>query len=295
MKFITKILALCLFAFCSTQLIGQETDNKERTVQPTIMVIPFTKQGQSLRSKLESDELVRVAIAKVKEGFDGRDVNTIDLRAKMKQAGNNEILQEDQQSDIKDEVILLSGADVYVEVEARANRSSSGNSTTLIMSAFDVFSGESYANKTVTSQKFHTENYGALISKSVEEEIDNFLNTINDKFADISENGRSVVLNIGILDGASFDLDTEVGDEGNFLSDVIEDWVYENAYKNYYHIQGTTANKVLFDLVKIPLRDEKGRNYRVSKFAALCVKHLESLGYKSSRVINGNNITITIE
>ena len=97
-------------------------------VQPTIMVIPFTKQGQSLRNKVESDDLIRIAMSKVKEGFDGRGVNTIDLRAKLKQLNNNEILQEDQQSEIKDQVIQLSGADVYVEVEARANRSSTGNS-----------------------------------------------------------------------------------------------------------------------------------------------------------------------
>ena len=163
------------------------------------------------------------------------------------------------------------------------------------MTAFDAFSSESYANKTVTSQKFHTDNYAALVSKSVEKEIDNFLNMINEKFADISENGRSIVLNVGILEGADFDLDAEVGEDGNFLSDVIEDWVHDNAFKNYYHIQGTTSNKVIFDLVKIPLRDDEGRNYRVSKFALRFVNFLDSIGYPSSRIINGNNITITIE
>ncbi len=296
MKYIISVL-LCAGLFISFAVTGQSQDQVDRqpTLQPTIMVIPFTRQGQSLRARMESDDLVRVAMTKVKEGFDGRGVSTIDLRARLKQLGNNEVLQEEQQQDMKDEVIKLSGADVFVEVEARPNRSSSGNSATLIMTAYDVFSGESYANKTVTSQKFHTDNFAALISKSVDREIDNFLNTINEKFTDISVNGRTVVMNVGVLDGATFDLDTEIGGEGDFLSDVIEDWVYSNSFNNYYHVQGTTSNKILFDIVKIPIKDDKGRNFRVSKFASLFVKYLNSIGYSSSRVINGNNITITLE
>ena len=290
-KLLVVILTCALFA---GDAYPQETADAEKTIQPTIMVIPFAQKGQSLRSVYERDELVRIAITKVKEGFDARGVNTIDLRAKLKQLSNNEVIQEDQATDMKDEIIKLSGADVYVEVEANKNLSGSGNSVTVIMTAYDAFSGESYSNKVANSPKFYTDNFEKLVSSAVEDEIDNFLNQINEKFTDIIENGRTLVLNIGFLDGADNDFDMEVGDEGDFLSDVVEDWVYDNAYKNYYHIQGTTSNKMIFDIIKVPLKDDRGRNFRISRFAAEFRNYLKDFGLESERVINGNNVNITI-
>ena len=54
-------------------------------------------------------------------------------------------------------------------------------------------------------------------------------------------------------------------DSGDLLSDAIEDWVSDNSFKNYYHLQGTTESKMIFDIVKVPLKDDRGRNYRLSK------------------------------
>ena len=50
-----------------TALNAQE---RPATVQPTIIVIPFTKEDEDVRTVLEADIARRVAIAKVKEGFD---------------------------------------------------------------------------------------------------------------------------------------------------------------------------------------------------------------------------------
>ena len=60
-----------LLCFCA--LIAQttpETQPKPATIQPTIMVIPFAAEGQDWRKVLESDLNLRVAAAKMKEGFD---------------------------------------------------------------------------------------------------------------------------------------------------------------------------------------------------------------------------------
>src|SRR6185503_11786243 len=87
-------------------------------MQPTLMPIPFTKQGKSSRAAFEENELMRISITKVKEAFDNRGVNTIDFRAKLKTITNNEIAESDQKTDLKDELIRMSGADIYIEVEA---------------------------------------------------------------------------------------------------------------------------------------------------------------------------------
>lgn len=286
-----KLLMLsCICLIGSHGLSAQESP----TAQPTIMVIPFAKEGVSLRKAFEANELTRIAITKVKEGFDKRGVNTIDLRAKLKQTNLNEALQEGQQHEAKDDVIAISGADIYVEVEASSNPSSTGNSANIILTAFDAFSGESFANKTATSPKVYTENYEKLIEKAVESEIDNLLNTIQEKFNDIHINGRTITLHVGVDTESDISLDAEFNDGGDYLSEFIEQWVSQNAFRGSYHIQGVTSNKITFDQVKIPLFDETGQNFRISSFASSFRKYLRGEGVDVKQTIQGNNVVMTI-
>lgn len=291
-KFFISIVVFALFTF--TTKLHSQGEGSTKTTQPTIMVIPFAKQNQNLRTVLENDEIVRIAITKVKEAFDQRGVNTIDLRAKLKQKGMNEALQEDQLSETKDDVIANSGADVYVEVEASKNYSSTGNSVNVIMTAYDAFSGESLANKTANSPKVYTDNYEKLVEKAIQLELQNLLNTIQEKFNDIRENGRSVVVTIGVAESSDIHLQSEVDDSGDYLSEIIEDWMATNAYKGQFHVQGSTKNKIIFDLVKVPLRDESGNNYRISVFSRAIRNFLRSKSIDATADVQGNNLVFTI-
>ncbi len=286
-----NILFTFLSIFFCFSAIAQD---EKPTIQPTIMAIPFAKEGQSTRQMYEYSELNRIAITKVKEAFDQRGVNTIDFRAKLKQLQNSEALTEDQELSLKDEVIKMSGADIYIEVEANRDYSPSGNSVTCILTAYDAFSGESLANKVSTSPRFKTDNYEKLAQKAIEAEIDNLLNTIQEKFNLIIENGKTVTMEVGIEIGSDLDLDSEVDDSGYYLSEIIEEWVEENAYNNYYHMQGSSATKIVFDQIKVPLKDESGKNYRISKFVIQLRNFLKEKGVKVDRTITGSAITITL-
>ncbi len=287
-----KILFIIFFTLLKSHFYSQSSDVV--TAQPTIMVIPFAKEKESLRSVYENSEILRIAMTKAKEAFDKRGVNTIDLIAKIKQTNNNSVLQEDQVSDFKDEVIASSGADIYVVVEASKNFSNSGNSANVILTAYDAFSGESLANKTSNSPKIYTDNFEKLVEKAIENEIDNLLNTIQEKFTLILENGRSIVLTVGIENGTSLTMDSEINKDGDLLSELIEDWMEQNSYKSQYHIQGISKNKILFDLVKIPIFGEDGKNFRIRDFTSKFRKYLKLLNFNSSQTIQGNNIVFTI-
>lgn len=291
-----KLLIFIISTLFSVENIAQTpiATSSKSSNQPTIMVIPFTRQGVDLRSELENNELVRIAITKVKEAFDQRGVNTIDLRAKLKQTANTSAIQNEQKSSIKDEVINNSGADVYIEVEANPNYTNSGNSITLIMTAFDAFSGESYANKVANSAKFYTTNFEKLVEKAAETEVPNLLNTIQEKFNDIIQNGRTVTIKVGIDEGSKLKMDTEVDKDGSFLSDVIEDYIIEKSYKGIYHMQGVTNNQITFDIVKVPLKDDTGNSFRVSRFASDFRRFLRTKEIQCSQTINGNSLVFTI-
>jgi Family of unknown function (DUF6175) len=291
-----KFYLVPAYLICNSFLVAaQDKTAAKPNAQPTIMVIPFSREGVDLRTELENNDLVRIGITKVKEAFDQRGINTIDLRAKLKQVGNAAALQSDQKSSIKDEVINSSGADIYVEVECKANYSSSGNSTTLIMTAYDAFSGESYANKVANSPKFYTTSFEKLVEKSAETEVPNLLNTIQEKFNDVIANGRTITIRVGILEGSKMKMDTEIDKKGNFLSDAIEDYIQEKSFKNKYHLQGTSDNQITFDLVKVPMKDDEGNPFRISRFAADFRKFLRGNEIPCTQVINGNSIIFSIK
>jgi hypothetical protein len=68
-------------------------------------------------------------------------------------------------------------------------------------------------------------------------------------------NGKSIIVNIGFDENSTYNTSSKVGTDGMQLSDELELWMENNTFKNYYHIQGTTEKSMIFDEVRIPLKD----------------------------------------
>ena len=290
----TLLLGLC--AFCCTW--AQSIESKVSplpTARPKIMVIPYTTKGEDIRTILENDVNKRIALTKIKEAFDQRGYTTVDFFAKIKALSNATALGYSQQTDFKTMVIQQSGADVYVEAEIDLLESSSGNAIKVILSAYEIFTANSLANAVCESGKFYTNDYGKLTSRAVVTGMDKFLNTMQEKLKNIAENGQSIAVTIGIDEDSPYLLSQEVGDEGLALSDALEIWMGENAYKGYYHIQGTTSKQMLFDDIRIPLKDENGRTYNINKFGLKLFTFFRKLGIKIERTTINNMLIVTIE
>ena len=283
--------------FCShAQTAATNSGGQVLTVQPKIMVIPFVKQGEDLRTILEQDVNLRIAITKIKEAFDARGFTTVDFVGKLKAAKDNNVFTSDNQTDIKSQLIQMSGADVYVQAEVNITTSTSGNAVNVILTAYEASTGNSLANKVGESGKFYTDDYGKLSSKAVESCIADFVDVMQSKFTDIVNNGKSVIIDISFVDGAANKMSSEIGTEGLPLSDQLEEWMSKNAYKNNYHIQGTTDLKMIFDDVRIPLKDQStGQNYNSNRFALELFKYLKSISLDPKKDIKGNTIYITLK
>lgn len=290
------LITLCITNLAFGQSASTNSGGQVVTVQPKIMVIPYTKEGEDLRTVLENDPNKRIAITKIKEGFDSRGFTTVDFVAKLKAAKDNNVFTSDNQSDIKSQVIQMSGADVYVQAEVIIDNGSSGNSVKLILTAFEASTGNSLSNKVGESGRFYTEDYNKLASKAVESCIEDFLNVIQIKFTDLVNNGKSVIVDISFDAGSQFKMSSEIGSDGLPLSDQIEAWMEKAAYKNNYHIQGTTDLRMILDDVKIPLKDQAtGNNYNPNKFALEIFKFLKGLGLQPSKDVKSSTIYITIK
>lgn len=296
----SRVLAIGLFCSIFNNINAQNTATNSggqvQTVQPKIMVMPFTKQGEDIRTILEDDPSKRIAISKIKEGFDDRGFTTVDFLSRLKIANDNKIFTSDNQSDLKSEIMQMSGADVAVISEIIIHSSSSGNSIQLRLEGNETSTGNSLSNKVCESGRFYTTDIGKLTSIAIKGCIDDFLNTMQTKFTDIVNNGRSILIDISFDGSSGYNTSSEFGADGMLFSELIEDWMADNAFKNNYHIQGTTNLKMIFDDVRIPLKDQStGRNYNTNRFGASIRKYLKSLGLESGIDIKGNTIYVTIK
>lgn len=265
------------------------------TVQPKIMVVPFTKEGEDIRTVLEEDVNKRIALTKIKEAFDSRGFTTVDFFGKLKSLSKTNALAMDNQTDLKTMIIQQSGADIYVDAEIDVLFSGNGNSVKVIITAYDISTGNSLSNKVGESGKFYTDDIGKLALKAIESQADDFLNTMQTKFNDIVLNGSSINVTFGFAPTSKYSMSSEIGSEGLTLSDELETWMSEHAYKNNYHIQGTTDKQMIFDDVHIPLKDQNGNNYNINKFGLELMKFTRKLGLQISRDISNNSLVITIK
>jgi hypothetical protein len=274
-----------------------KTENKTKvvTVQPKIIVIPFTKEKEDIRTVLETNVNRRIAITKVKEAFDNRGFTTVDFIGKLKAANDNNVFTSSSQTDLKTQLIEYSGADIYVQTEVDVEKSASGTAVNIILSAYEASTGNSLSNKVGNSGKFYTDDVAKLTNKAMDGILENFLNTMQTKFTDIVNNGKSILLDFSFDPASKYKMATEVGADKLPFSDVLEMWVSTNTQHNNYHIQGTTDKRMIFDDVRIPLKDGAGNNYTINRYSLLLFQYLKTLNVAVKRDIKGNTLFITIK
>lgn len=266
------------------------------TVQPSIMVIPFVPEGADIRKALDVSNEKRQVIAQISGAFADKGFATKDFYANFKSVSQNAAFEEGTKTDLKSQIIQNSGADIFVEADININKGNDGNSVRVVLKACESSTAKVLASKIGDSGKFYTTDYGKLGAKAVQKAMEGFLTTMQQSFNDMIENGRSIVVNITFDEMSDYDTATEIGEDGFELRDVLELWMEENAYKNYYHIQGTTDKKMIFDEVRIPLKDPKtGRNYNVNKFSMSLAMFFKQHGMQIERNMNGGTLYITVK
>ena len=285
-----RLFLFLLGLFISSVVMGQVN-----TVQPSIMVIPFVPEGADIRKALDVSNEKRQVIAQISGAFADKGFSTKDFYANFKSVTQNAAFEDGVQTDLESLIIQSSGADIFVEADISINRQQDGNSVRVVIKACEASTAKVLASKIGDSGRFYTTDFGKLGAKAVEKAMDGFLTTMQQSFNDMIANGRSIVVNITFSEMSDYDTTTEVGEDGFELRDLLELWMEENAYKNYYHILGTTDKKMIFDEVRIPLKDPTtGRNYNINKFSMSLAKFFKDNGMQVDRNLNGGTLYITV-
>ena len=263
--------------------------------KPTIIVVPYKKDGESYKAILENDFDKRIAVSEVKKEFENLGIKTIDLQGRL-DATNRGMQYDDNigtaESNDK-QMLLSSGADVYVIVDLKKDITTAGSRVALIMEARETASGTMWASENGWTKRYMTDATDQLCAYAVKDNLPTFLAQIERNYAQ----PINAVLRVAV-DGTSAVTLFDECDNGERIIDAIQDWLDRNAHQGDYHLQGEMAEMAIFDYVIIPRQDKNGYKMNASKFARELRKHLISLGVQLDGAtgvrIEGNTIMLTI-
>ena len=276
-------------------LTVNDIDETDALIKPTIMVVPFLKEGENYATILENDYDRRIAVSRVQNGFESRDITTVDLLAKLQAEKRQQNYEENAAQSNDRNLLLSSGADVYVTVDLQKESSTEGARVSLIMKAYERTSGDVLASKDGWTNRFKTTAIDALCGYAVEDLLPGFLDDICKNFTQRIGQGSRVVIRFSIDGSSSMTMNSPVGPNNYSLSNVIRQWIRSNAYKGKYHLQGIVDESMIFDYVTIPPKDVDGLAMDAAQFAFLIESFLkEKNNVNCSSRIEGNTIFFTI-
>lgn len=274
--FIFTFLSTCAIAF------GQEAKAKK----PTIMVVPsdnwckqngfmqsYINQGKSTdvpdykRALQENFELIAV-VSKINEmmaerGFPLKNLETV-LKTLENQSAEDAMLTSKSGSEIVespiDKLKAVAKADIILQISWQVNTIGPKKSISFIINGLDAYTNKQIAGASGTGTPSFSTEMPVLLEEAVLTHIDKFNNQLQTHFDDMFQNGREVILRIVIFGSWGENLESEFGPDKEELGKTIENWVEANTVQHRFSTTDATENKMLFEQVRIPLFDEKGKS-----------------------------------
>jgi hypothetical protein len=163
-------------------------------------------------------------------------------------------------------------ADIIIQIWWKVNKTGSGKSISFTIEAFDAYTSKRIGSSTGTDVPTNESLVPVMLEKAVNNRINEFTGQMDKFYKDISQNGREIVLTVRRWENAEFYLDDEI--DGEEITDHIKNWMHDNAVGGEFNMTDATDNYILFEQVRIPLFDDKGRAVDAREFASGLQKHL---------------------
>lgn len=173
-----------------------------------------------------------------------------------------------------DAIKKVAKADIIIQLTWTVNKTGPKKSINFNLQGLDSYTDKQVATATGTGAPSFSAETPVLLSEAVLAHMDNFTLSLQQHFDDMFENGREIIVRIQTWDDWDGDLETEYGGEDE-LGYVIEDWLAENSVKGRFNTTDITETMALFEQVRIPLYNEKGRAIDARRFVRGLSKYLK--------------------
>ena len=175
--------------------------------------------------------------------------------------------------------------DIILQLGWKINHFGPRYSLTFNLQGIDAYTNKQIVACQGTGEPTYSAELPILIEESVVNNLETFNYQLQNHFNDMMANGREVSVNIKRWDNAPFDLETEFGDRE--LGEIIEDWMADNTVSGRFNTVDATENMLVFQQVRIPLYDERGRANDTRRWSRGLVNMLKGLGITSKLTTKG--------
>ncbi len=157
-------------------------------------------------------------------------------------------------------------ADILIELVWKMNVTGPKRSVTYTLRGLDAYTNKQIAAASGTGEPSLAAETPVLLEEAVLNNMDNFAAQLQAHFDDLLTNGREVNMEILVFDnGSGQNLESEF--DGEMLTDIIDEWMYNNTQEHRYNISDATENRMLLEQVRIPLYRSNGMPMDTRSFA----------------------------
>ena len=290
-----KILTLTICTLICLTSFGQAK-------KPTLMVVPsdvwcnqngymleFDNQGSTIkipdykRAFQENAEVLQV-ISQINGMMAERGFPLKNMESAIKTMESNAVedaLRSSKESGASvnespiDAIKKAAKADIIIQLTWTVNKTGPKKSISFNLQGLDAYTDKQVATATGTGAPSFSAETPVLLSEAVISHMDNFTLSLQNHFDDMFENGREIIVRIQTWDDWDGDLETEFGGEDE-LGYVIEDWLADNTVKGRFSTTDITETMALFEQVRIPLYNDKGRAIDARRYVRELSKYLKN-------------------
>jgi hypothetical protein len=288
-----KFLLIVGFIFTVSFAFGQAK-------KPTLMILPsdnwceqryfmteFDNQGTkqkvpNLKQAFQEDTEIGQVISKIgslmiDRGFPLKDaeqeLKTIETRTAEDNMTSSNTSGSSLSESPLDVLKNRAKSDILIQVWWNVNKSNNGKVVSFVLEAFDA-----YTNKRIAASSGNSspgdEIVPVMLEKAILQNIDPFVAQLQGHFNDLLQNGREIRLTVRRWDNWQYNLESDF--QGEELRDLIYDWMQENTVNARFNVSNSTANRIDYEQVRIPVYDDKNRALDARQYSRELVKFLNS-------------------
>ena len=256
-----------------------------QNVQPSMIVMPYTKSGESGLEKLESDVRYRAVVGSIEKALLDRGAELLDLEQSIQNARKAMSMEAGAYKDLQDAIATTAAPEVICEAEIDIYDDGKSLFYSILLKAKETSTGNILYNGGANTSPPAPYNVppvsissGMMAYKGYG---DNFLAGMQAGFTKIVNEGRSIKVIILTDDQSEFLLDDDYNEDYDMIADEIINWVKNNSQNNVYRLKSQSGNRMEFDQVKIPLRKD-GMPYAIQDFVKDFSKQIARICSKAS-------------
>lgn len=304
-----RIFLMCVLFLSTLMVIAQ-------VKQPSIMVIPsdvwcttngyvteYDNQGvkqilPSYRLALQSDPILVSAITRLgmlmnDRGFPLKNLETVMKSIERNQAENNLMASKTSGASIMENPIDVlrrtARADIILSLTWSVNTLGPKKSVTYSLQGLDAYTDFQIAAAQGTGTQSNSSEVPVLLEEAISIHMEHFTEQLQNYFEDLGNRGRRIRVDIQVFDnGSGLDLESEFNDTE--LSEIIDNWMYENTVEHAFNKSDATESHAGYEDVRIPLYRTNGMGMDAEYFVKGLQKFLKAAPYNITSKVSARGL-----